>query len=124
MFKGLKQKKASSIIEYMIVVLFFLAALFVFQNYIIRGFAGRWKAVGDIFGSGRQYDPKPYNKGGTLECFYYSGTPGFWVATQCYEKCLRNTVGFGNPQSVGDCRVQCSESNALYKDCSNSSFSI
>ena len=134
MFKNLKYKKASSIIEYMVVVLFILAALFVFQYYISRGLAGRWKAVGDTFGGGRQYDPKAYNQGGTLECFYYGNeNSGNWIASQCYEDCLRGknpgctisrSGGFGNPGDMGCCRGQCSEFINAYKDCRNTNFLI
>ena len=129
MFKTLKTKKASSIVEYMIVVMFLLAVFFVFQNYIVRGFSGRWKAVGDSFGGGQQYDPKSYAQGGTLECFYYTNQLNaagarYWVETRCYEDCLRARNGFGDPAAMAACRGQCSESNALYQDCRNTNYSI
>src|SRR5205085_12312489 len=102
MFRTLKLTKASSIVEYMTVVLFLLAALFLFQNYIVRAFSGRWRAVGDTFGSGRQYDPKSYGQGGTLECFYHEGS-ATWVATSSYESWLRSLMGFGDPASMMMC---------------------
>ena len=113
-------KKASSIVEYMIVVMFLLAAFFAFQLYVVRGFSGRWKAVGDVFGGGRQYDPKPYGQNGTLECFLYYGN---WVDIRCYEDCLRRGNGFGDPGQMTICRDRCGESGPA-RDCRNTDFSI
>jgi hypothetical protein len=100
-----------------------LGIFFVFQNYIVRGFAGRWRSVGDSFGSGRQYDPKPYGQGGTLECFLYrnpsNGLDTYWVATRCFETCLRNRNGFGSTAIMGQCRGNCYDDHpsGAYEDC-------
>lgn len=71
---SLKKKRASAAIEYMAMITFILAAFFIFQHYIVRGFSGRWKAVGDTFGHGKQYDPKEFGPGGkgggTFECYF------------------------------------------------------
>lgn len=83
------KRKGSSIIEYMALVTFILAALFVFQKTILRGFYGHWKAASDTFGHGKQYDPRDYGVagagGGTLECFY-DNTLGQWVDVRCFDE--------------------------------------
>ena len=121
MMKLLKIRNGSSIIEYMMIILFLSMAFFVFQHYIIRGFSGRWKMVGDSFGVGKQYDPKPYAAGGTLECQYYENRlnpqVNYWVATRCYEGCLRTRNGFGYEPDMAICRGQCHQSLAAYRDC-------
>lgn len=87
-------KRASAVIEYMALVVFILAAFMVFQQYILRGFSGRWKAVGDTFSHGRQYDPRAYGVqgagGGTLECFHDRNS-GRWVSTRCFEQNCSST---------------------------------
>lgn len=128
MSKILKLKKGASIIEYMIVILFIVSVFFVFQNYILRGFSGRWRAIGDTFGSGKQYDPKAYGEGGTLECFYYqnmvNAMDNFWVATRCYEDCLRGRNGFGNAPDMIFCRTDCNEKMVGYEDCRDTEFVV
>lgn len=65
MFKKLIRKKAVSTIEYIALIVILLSAYLVMQRYVIGGFAGRWKSVGDSFGYGRQYDPAK-----TTECLW------------------------------------------------------
>ncbi len=57
MLTKFKNSRASATVEYSMVIIAFLMALFVMQTYIFRGIAGKWRNVGDSFGSGRQYDP-------------------------------------------------------------------
>ena len=59
--------------EYIILTVMILAAFFVFQKYIARGFAGRWKAVGESLGQGRIYDPRM-----TTECISDRWSFGAW----------------------------------------------
>jgi hypothetical protein len=60
--------------EYMALVIFILGALLAMRVYILRSMSGKWKAAGDSFGQGRQYDPRPFGvsgeDGGTLVCRY------------------------------------------------------
>jgi hypothetical protein len=83
----IKQLRASAIMEYMTMIVFLCSALLVFQHYVMRGMSGNWKAAGDVFGVGRQYDPRPYgvhgDGGGTLECFY-AYQINAWVSKECY----------------------------------------
>jgi hypothetical protein len=75
-------QKATSTVEYIALVTFILAALFIFRTYIIRGLSGKWKATSDTFGFGRQFDPRPFGSngegGGTLDC-YYDAASGRWL---------------------------------------------
>ena len=74
------KKRAQSSIEYMIVIIFVIGAILVFQKYIARAISGRWKTVGDSFGSGRQFDPRR-----TTECGYDSKYTLQWYDALCYE---------------------------------------
>ena len=78
------RKKGQSVVEFTAVVLFILGAFLVFQKYIVRGFSGRWKGVGDSLGQGRIYDPKK-----TVECAFdpRPGTAetGVWFDKDCYK---------------------------------------
>ena len=60
-----KRRRAQATIEYMVLTILILTTFLIFQKYIVRGFSGRWKQVGDSFASGRLYDPKK-----TTECVY------------------------------------------------------
>jgi len=78
-------------IEFLALVLFILAVFLVFQKYIVRGFSGRWKSVGDTLGGGQVYDPLL-----TKECAYDPQYTSSWFDQICYENncedsCLRST---------------------------------
>ena len=85
MIRKIFSKKAVSIIEYVALLTFLMAAVFLAQKYLVRGIAGRWKEVGDTFGYGRQYDPKK-----TTECVWhedpYDLAFNTWYVPQCFEK--------------------------------------
>jgi len=117
---AIRQKKtferAGSTVEYMALVIFLLAALLVFQRYILRAFWGKWRAAGDTFGHGRQYDPRGFgiegSDGGTLQCMFVYDDPddpandnGVWVEQPCYDECIL-TIG-----SEGQCRADCINTN-------------
>lgn len=74
-------KKGAATIEYMALIAFILGALIVFDKYIVRSFWGKWQEAGDVFGHGKQHDPRPFGVdgagGGTLKCtFIYEAGPG------------------------------------------------
>ena len=69
--------------EFIGLILFILAAFIVFQKYIVRGFTGRWKSVGDVFGEGRIYDPRK-----TIECAanaFFPNQAVVWYNKDCFE---------------------------------------
>ena len=66
--------------EYLALIMFVLVAFLIFQKYIVRGFAGRWKAVGESMGQGRIYDPRV-----TTECIYDSIYTKLWYNKACFE---------------------------------------
>ena len=71
-------------LEFMLLTVFIIAAFIAMAPFITRGVAGRWKAAGDAFGSGRLYDPER-----TLRCRFLpdSGTGGgLWYNADCYEE--------------------------------------
>jgi hypothetical protein len=76
-----RQEKAQSVLEHMIVIIFVVGALFVFQKYIVKGMAGRFLLASDTFSHGRRYLP-----GETNRCafdFVY-GTHN-WYDRDCFE---------------------------------------
>ena len=76
---GRLRQRGQSVVEFTAVVLFILAAFLVFQKYIVRGFSGRWKQVGDSLGQGRIYDGTK-----TIECAFDPKT-GVWFDKKCYD---------------------------------------
>ena len=87
-----KNNRAASAIEYVILLIMFLAAILLMQKQIARTFFGRWKDMGDTFGYGELYDPHA-----TLECGrYVPHTPTgwgneLWYREDCYECCMDET---------------------------------
>lgn len=55
----LRQRQGQSFIEYTVLIIVLIAGILVMQNYIKRGFQGRYKSSVDDFGE--QYDPKKVN---------------------------------------------------------------
>lgn len=49
--------KGSFSAEYAALIALVVAALIGMSVYFMRGLSGRWRAVGDTFGFGRQYQP-------------------------------------------------------------------
>lgn len=72
--------KGQSLIEYIVLIVLILGAFLVLQKYITRGFAGRWKAVGESMGQGRIYDPRM-----TTECIFDSLYTNLWYDQACFE---------------------------------------
>ena len=73
------RKKGQSVVEFTAVVILILGAFLLLQKYIVRGFSGRWKGIGDSLGQGRIYDPKK-----TVACAY-DPTLGVWFEKNCYK---------------------------------------
>ena len=78
LFKLNKNLKGQSIVEYMVLIVFVIAALLVSQKYLARSISGRWKSQADSMGYGRQY-----SYGQTLECRY---TNNEWYDLNCYDQ--------------------------------------
>ena len=98
-------------IEYAVLIMIILGSLFVFKAQILRAFHGRWKATGDNFGMGRQYDPKKTN-----ECIYaqINSDYGLWYDNICYYQTVRSPVDQGglacapgNFTCENDARIKC-----------------
>lgn len=66
--------------EYMVVILIIVGAMYYFKNYIIRGLTGRWKATSDQFGFGRQFEPHD-----TVECAYDVEFGQGWFDSTCVD---------------------------------------
>jgi hypothetical protein len=95
-----KTRRGQSLIEWTTVMIFVLTAFLIFQKYIVRGFTGRWKTVGDALGGGHIYDPRL-----TLQCAY-DPTSGQWYNAACYdEQCIGACLGGGG--GCGGCIAGC-----------------
>ncbi|MDD3374216.1 MAG: hypothetical protein PHY73_00640 [Candidatus Omnitrophica bacterium] len=94
-----KNKKASSVVEYSVLILLFIGAMIAMRHQIHRSFFGRWKETADRFGYGQQYDPAK-----TLECQRYAAHDSssgewpweIWYAQNCYACCI-------DKEGVSDC---------------------
>src|SRR3989338_5895528 len=75
-----QKTKGQSLIEYITLIVLILGAFLVFQKYIARGFAGRWKSVGESMGQGRIYDPRM-----TTECIFDSLYTNLWYDKACFD---------------------------------------
>lgn len=92
---GAKKKiRAVSTIEYAVLCVLIITGLIVMRRPILRVMMGRWKMVGDSFGTGQQLDPTK-----TLECGLYApvddGSVGpitwgqpIWYEQRCYQCCM------------------------------------
>lgn len=87
-----KRKNGQAATEYIGIIVLILAAFLIFQQYISRGFFGRWKGVGDQIGFGHQYDPR-----NTADCAY-SKEFDVWYDDRCFQEtcgiddCIRETT--------------------------------
>ena len=50
-------ERGQSVIEYAVLIAVAVAALVGMSVYTKRALMGKWRTVGDTFGSGRQYEP-------------------------------------------------------------------
>lgn len=109
-----RQKRATSILEYTILLVIVLAAFLVTQKYIVRGFAGRWKQVGDSFGYGLQYDPKK-----TAECVWHANPAnaalGNWYSPSCFEQYYDSNYN----AKYNSCITHCSTMGQGANQCNN-----
>jgi len=94
MFRWKNNLKAQAAIEYVVVIITILSAFLVFQKYITRGLVGHWKASGDAFGQGRQYDPNS-----TIRCAFDFQFTNTWYDQPCY---FRNNCDFSCLSMFGD----------------------
>lgn len=114
--KILLQQKAVAVLEYMALMVLLMACLLLFNRYIVRGFFGQWKKAGDVFGHGRQYDPRVFgvggDQGGTLECYCEKKhlDSSVWVPTRCADANCDCTLPPEHPDywtDCGDCLDTC-----------------
>jgi len=87
------------VIEFAGLIFIIMMAFLIFQKYIVRGFSGRWKSIGDTFGQGRIYDP---NK--TIACAFDAPPKGsgIWYDQDCFvENCEDLCLG----RRSSDCTV-------------------
>lgn len=100
---GQKRTKGQSLVEYIVLIAVVLGAFLVFQKYMARGFAGRWKSVGESMSQGRIYDPLL-----TTECIFSPSYSDLWYDKACFESsgcdCLS---GQATTATCRDCIAGC-----------------
>lgn len=99
----IRDKKAASLLEYTVLLVIIMGGFILMGNYIVRGFSGRWKEVGDSFGFGRQFDPDPNV---TEECIFF-GTLNQWYNTPCLRQCAAPRPAGHYTAEYAQCIVGC-----------------
>jgi hypothetical protein len=56
-------QRAFTVLEYVILIVVFIGAIYAFQPYVQRGIQGQYRKAGESFGFLRQYNP-----GASLDC--------------------------------------------------------
>lgn len=127
-----KNKKAASIIEYVVLIVMFLMAILLMQKQVVRVFFGRWKDMADTFGYGEQYDPT-----NTIDCRRYVPIDGgyanqeIWYRAECFDCCIdtsETTCPFWSANGVtpDQCRtlntgeynrLHCCKTSCLHNTC-------
>jgi len=96
-----REKKGQSVLEYTMVLLIVLGAFFIFQKYIVRGFSGRWKGVGDSLGQGRLYDSQK-----TKRCALFRDEVT-WYDEDCFEARCDCLSVLADTTTCEDCVAGC-----------------
>ncbi|MCA9400080.1 MAG: hypothetical protein KC713_00515 [Candidatus Omnitrophica bacterium] len=102
MLRNIRKHVGQSAPEYMILVIFIMAGLILFQKYIMRSLAGRWKQAGDGLGAGRLYDPEH-----SRQCAYDYMYSNLWYDYRCYELTCDCLSGLSNKTTCEDCIQVC-----------------
>lgn len=79
------KKSASSLVEYLSLVIIIIGAIVVIKPYVTRAFVGNWKKSGDSFAFGRRYNTN------TIDCDYSatSDNSGIWYDATCYQQSVQ-----------------------------------
>jgi len=97
--------------EYMILAVIIITLFFVFKQYIVRALGGYWKKASDVFGHGRQYDPK-----NTQRCHFDRVYDVGWYDAECWkvncEDYCFGTLGTATFYGVDWCKL-CKEGCVL-----------
>ena len=107
-----RASRGRAVIEYAVLIIIILTALYWMRPQIVRAFYGRWKTVGDSFAFGRQYDPKR-----TIECAHYASTNlTTWYDERCFDSGRRACVTAVDVAAceegiISGCSGNCGEAN-------------
>lgn len=101
----IKDANASSVIEYIVMILLVVGGMAVMQPFIARALNGTWKKSGETFGYGRQYQA-----GKTAECAYsqISADYGVWYDNNCYQQAAAATCVTGDQVCENTQKINCS----------------
>jgi hypothetical protein len=74
----LLNKKAVSILEYVVLFIIIISAFLIMKNYIQRGIYGKWAQAGQSYAFGRQYDAQK-----TIDCGF-DPQSNTWYDYNCF----------------------------------------
>jgi hypothetical protein len=103
----ISNKKAVSVIEYVVLLVIILGAFLVMKTYIQRGMYGQWGQSGQAFAFGRQFDSQK-----SVDCSF-DEISNLWYDHNCLESLSQQECYGGN--------VTCEEGIITGGSCSASS---
>ena len=105
-----RNKKSAAVIEYVVLIMMVLGALYVMKPFISRAINGHWKMAGDSFGFSRQYQ-----QGKTTECAYaqISADFGVWFDNNCYTQAVVNCKP-GDIDCENQAKLNCGDMTKSY----------
>ncbi len=75
-----------STVEYMILLVFCLAALVLMSGPVQRAIQGRWKATADTFGQGRQFEPSSGGAAKRTRDYFFDADTQDWISQYCFDQ--------------------------------------
>ena len=98
-------KKAFSVVEYVVLFVIIIGAFLIMRNYMQRGIYGMWGRTGQSFAFGRQYDSQK-----TIECDFDEQT-NVWYDHNCVQSQCKGDSSCIE-RAVSNCRTSsCSSAN-------------
>lgn len=101
----IKNRNAFTIVEYAVLIMFILTAVFVFRTYILRALSGRYKSVGDTYGFGRQYE-----EGKTVTCGF-DDRINAWYDEVCFDNERQKCAPGDNDCELGVLNGACKQNS-------------
>jgi hypothetical protein len=83
-------KKAFSVLEYVVLIVVIISAFLIMRNYIQNGIFGLWGQAGQSFAFGRQFDSQK-----TIECSFDQQS-GLWYDYNCFQSTVNASCVSGD----------------------------
>ena len=127
-YNNIRKRRASTLIEYGMLLLIIFLAIFGTQVYIKRALSGYWRQMADTFGYGRQYDAgtittEPGNGCTPEEGHCSSQYPANANLLPCCDPLYCQNVYIANGQSDTRCRLDPCTKCYSNQDCYDCGYS-